>query len=320
MQVSFVIPLFNCLPLTRECLCSLQATLPAALDHEIIFIDDGSTDGTREWLASLGQPATRVILNERNVGFGGACNRGAAAAAGDLLFFLNSDLVLLPGWFEPMQAAFAQFPDAALVGNVQLAAATGAVDHTGIFINHLGKPAHDTAVPRAARASGYRSVPALTGACFAVRRRDWFDLGGFDEAFVNGGEDVDLCLRALAAGRRNYVALRSVVRHHISQSPGRKLRDEENSRRLAERWRQTLVPLATADWCRHYLETEWNGAHDPEEFGTAAHAWLHVAGWLPRAGTYAHHGVQRAIENELTRWRQVLDGAPAPVTERTDVI
>lgn len=48
MQVSFIIPLYNCLAHTRECLRTLQATLPPGLDHEIISVDDGSTDGTRE--------------------------------------------------------------------------------------------------------------------------------------------------------------------------------------------------------------------------------------------------------------------------------
>ena len=49
MVVSFVIPLYNCLPLTQAMLASLRTSLPAGLEHEIIFVDDGSTDGTRDW-------------------------------------------------------------------------------------------------------------------------------------------------------------------------------------------------------------------------------------------------------------------------------
>jgi GT2 family glycosyltransferase len=308
MQVSFVIPLHNCLAFTQDCLRSLQATLPAGLAHEIILVDDGSTDGTRAWLETVTAPC-RVLLNERNLGFAAACNRGAAGARGDFIFFLNNDLVFLPGWFEPMRGAFDRFAGAGLVGNVQLVATTGAIDHTGMLFNHQGKPVHDTVRPLRARLTGYRAVPALTGACLAVRSAEWRTLGGFDEGYVNGGEDVDLCLRALAAGRRNYVALRSVVRHHISQSPGRKRRDEENSRRLTEHWRQALVPLAARDWCRHYLDTEWHGSHDPEDFGLAAHALFYRLGWLRRPAARVEHGVQRAIEVELTRWRELLDGA-----------
>ena len=97
MQVSFVVPLFNCLPLTQAMVASLQRTIPAGLEHEIILVDDGSTDGTRAWLDGLSSPF-RTVLNARNLGFAGANNRGAALARGEYLFLLNNDLVLTPGW------------------------------------------------------------------------------------------------------------------------------------------------------------------------------------------------------------------------------
>jgi GT2 family glycosyltransferase len=307
MQVSFVIPLYNCLAQTRECLRTLQATLPAGLAHEIIFADDGSTDGTREWLRRLPAPC-RALLNEQNVGFAGTCNRGAATATGEFLFFLNNDLAFLPGWFEPMRAAFDRFSDAGLVGNVQRNFATGALDHTGLFFNHKGKPEHDASLSRRDLTDGYRhQVPALTGACFAIRRKFWQSLGGFDTGFINGCEDVDLCLRAQATGRHNYVALRSVVRHHISCSPGRKRRDEANTRRLVERWRQQIAPLAACDWCRHYLETEWGGAHDPQDWRFALQALFYRLGWTARPPVEVLHRVNQAIEVELARWRNLPD-------------
>src|SRR5438105_8246007 len=91
-RVSFIVPLYNCLPLAQAMLASLQATLPAGLSHEIILIDDGSTDGTREWLQSLSPsnglamltgPPFRVLLNEHNLGFARTNNRGAAVANGE---------------------------------------------------------------------------------------------------------------------------------------------------------------------------------------------------------------------------------------------
>src|SRR5437764_725708 len=114
---------------------SLRATLPAAMTHEIILVDDGSTDGTREWLATLGDPF-RVVLNDRNRGYAVANNRGAAIARGDFLALLNNDLILLPRWLEPMLAAHATLGlRAGVIGNVQLDAGTGIVDHAGIIIN-----------------------------------------------------------------------------------------------------------------------------------------------------------------------------------------
>ena len=304
MQLSFIIPLYNCLPLTQAMLASLRETLPSRLEVEIILVDDGSTDGTRAWLVNLPAPC-RIILNEKNLGFATACNRGAAVATGEFLFFLNNDLVLLPRWLEPMLAAFARFPAAGLVGNVQLNAATGAVDHTGIFFNHLGKPAHDTARPLPARLTGYREVTALTGACCALRRTTWSQLGGFDEGFLNGGEDIDFGLRARTAGLRHYIAVRSVVRHHISASAGRKLRDEENTARLVQRWRELITLLAARDWSRHFIERHWDQSfvYDDSLARAAFYYWLGLLR-APPPGVQA--GVNVAIGAELARWARLL--------------
>ncbi len=260
MQVSFIIPLYNCLPLTQAMLASLRATLPAGLTHEIIFVDDGSTDGTRAWLETLaGDPAIRVVLNERNLGYAAANNRGATLARGNILALLNNDLVLQPHWLERMIAAHRSLgPCAGLVGNVQLDAKTGAVDHAGLVVNLCGKPVHLRARPNflSRLTRRVRRAPAVTGACVIVARSLWRQLGGFDEGYMNGGEDIDLCFRAMAAGHVNAVAVQSVVRHHVSASPGRKARDEQNSFRLARRWRRELVAAADdgyRTWCRDYL-------------------------------------------------------------------
>ena len=305
MRASFIIPLYNCLPLTKAMVASLRATVPADLAHEIIFVDDGSTDGTRAWLGSL-TTSTRVVLNDRNLGFAGACNRGAAAAQGEFLFFLNNDLVLLPGWLAPMLAILQHDSSVGLVGNIQLNAATGDIDHTGIFFTHQGKPAHRTDRPLLARARGCQRVDALTGACFALRRSLWEKLGGFDEGFINGGEDVDLALRATAAGCRHFVALRSVVRHHISASAGRNLRNEQNTRRLLERWQEAITSLAARDWSREFIQQHWDQSFVYDDhLGRAALAcWL---GLTPHPAAAVREGVQVAMGREFARWKQLLD-------------
>ncbi len=304
MTISFIIPLYNCLPLTQAMLASLQATLPPGIDSEIIFVDDGSTDGTRAWLKKL--PAScRAVLNNSNVGFAGACNRGTVMATGEFLFFLNNDLVLLPHWLEPMLDGFNRFSDAGLIGNVQLNATTGEVDHAGIFFNYKGKPAHETARPLSARLTGYRRVAALTGACFAIRRTTWEQLGGFDESFVNGSEDIDLCLRAHSIGLRHYLSTRSVVRHHISASPGRKLRDEQNTYRLVQRWRDKIAQLSARDWSRNFIATHWDRSfvYDDILGREALYCWL---GLLPVPSPRLLAGVQGSVEIELERWAQIF--------------
>ena len=194
-RVSVVIPLHNCLPLTQAMLRSLAATMPESVSHEIILIDDGSTDGTREWLASLQGSGIKLLLNECNLGYAATNNRAAAVARGEFLALLNNDLILLPDWLEPMLAAHASLRDrAGLIGNVQLDARSGTVDHAGLVIGVTGKPLHVRALPPAPVRwlHPIRTVPAVTGACMIVERALWHQLGGFDEGYVNGGEDIDL--------------------------------------------------------------------------------------------------------------------------------
>lgn len=319
MQASFIIPLFNGLAFTRECLRTLRATLPAGLEHEVILVDDGSTDGTRDWLATLAPPC-RVLLNAANAGFATTCNRGAAAATGELLVFLNNDLELLPGWYAPL-AALARRPGAGVVGNVQRDARTGRLDHTGIRFNERGKPEHARRLwpsallpgPLTPWPWGSRRVAAVTGACFAIRRATWVGLGGFDPAFVNGGEDLDLCFRARAAGLRNAVALRSVVRHHISQSPGRKRHDERNSFLLARRWRSLLERLSARACSQVYLDAHWE---EPRDFPRPTDAFLTFLFrhrlW-PAAPAGARDAAADALAVELARWNGMFPAEAAPV-------
>ncbi len=310
VQVSFVIPLFNNLALTRACVESLQATLPAGLAHEIILVDDGSTDGTREWLKTLAAPF-RVVLNDRNLGYAVANNRAIATARGDLLALLNNDLVLLPRWLDYLIDAHRSLgARAGLIGNVQLDAHTGAVDHTGIVINRCGKPVHDRVSPshliRLIRP--IRPVPAVTGACVLLARALWEKLGGFDEAFVNGGEDIDLCFRARAASRTNAVALRSIVRHHISSSSGRKANDEKNSYLLAQRWRRDFIAAAAEakrDWCREYVATFLLEPRDADRV-VARRAFLHALHLRPTPPPEAAAAIAGELAKEFAHWEELF--------------
>lgn len=310
MQVSFVIPLLNNLALTRACLESLRATLPAGLTHEIILVDDGSTDGTRDWLVALPAPF-RVVLNERNLGYAVANNRAAALATGQYLALINNDLVLLPHWLDRMLAAHRSLGQrAGLVGNVQLDARTGAIDHTGIIINRVGKPEHDRTMPPRWEHlfSPVRRVPAVTGACMMLERALWQQLGGFDEAYINGGEDIDLCFRARAAGRVNAVALSSIVRHHISSSVGRKLHDEQNSYRLARHWRREFIAsadIALRAWCRECAERTSLAPRESDRV-LLRRSWLYANRLSSTPPPEAVAALDAALDREFARWEQLF--------------
>ncbi|MCE2861101.1 MAG: hypothetical protein RIR76_1456 [Verrucomicrobiota bacterium] len=310
-RLSVVVPLFDCLALTRAMLDSLRSTLPAAVTHEIILVDDGSSDGTREWLRTareLQSAPFRVLFNERNLGFAGANNRAAALARGEVLALLNNDLVLLPGWLEPMLSALDRLGDrAGLVGNVQRDARTGATDHAGLELTPAAKPVHTRQTPgRFARLlQPVRPVAAVTGACLLIRRSLWQELGGFDEGYVNGGEDIDLGYRARATGRVNVVALRSVVRHHVSSAPGRKARDEQNSFRLAQRWERELTADAWRPWCREFLQSSFSSPRE-REYRVVFTSLAYLAGLRREPPPEATRGVAEGMARELARWRAMF--------------
>jgi O-antigen biosynthesis protein len=304
VRVSFLIPLYNCLPLTQAMLASLQATLPTGLDHEIILIDDGSTDGTRDWLHTLSLPHRRVLLNDRNLGYAATNNRAASLATGDILVLLNNDLVLTPRWLEPMLTAHAALPAPAIIGNVQRSVRTDEIDHTGIIISAKGKPVHDRQLPPFA--ANVRLIPAVTAACVLISRTLWNNLGGFDTAFVNGGEDVDLCFRARRQGTVVAVAQRSIIHHHVSASSGRKLRDEQNSRLLARRWRSELTHLAHRAWSREFFARELTAAGAFSRPLEALQTAFHAAGLTQRAPVPALRAIADAFDTEEARWLQLL--------------
>ena len=255
MRVSFIVGLYNCLPLTREMLASLQKSIPQGLDYEIIFVDDFSTDQTRDWLTTLPSPCSS-ILNDKNYGYAVSNNRGAAKATGDILIFNNNDLVFRSGWLEALLKVHAKLgTHAGLIGNVQRNVSTGLIDHAGIFINSKGKPTHIKHRPLSYYLGNtIRRDTLTTGACFLISKELWNKLGGFDERYINGCEDIDLGLKARTIGKINAIALSSVIDHHISQSPGRKKHDETNSYTLTSTWKNTLALLAVPDWCRQHFE------------------------------------------------------------------
>ena len=236
MRVSIISALHNNLACTQEMLRSLLATIDRAPDVEVLLIDDASTDGSAEWLRQLREPRVRPLFCATNVGFGAANNRAAREARGDVLVLVNNDVVLQPGWLEPMLDGLTHCATPGLIGNLQYAVASGELDHRGVKMDLLRRPYHDrTPRPRHARRD-YSRYPAVTAACCAIRRQTFLDAGGFDEVYRNGYEDVDLCLRLGQRGFRHYVANRSAVQHHVSISPGRFARESANLSLFLSRW------------------------------------------------------------------------------------
>jgi len=224
-----------------------------SLEHrELIIVDDASTDGTAEYMKSVkGGPI--VLKNKENRGFAKSNNRAAHRATGDYLVFLNNDLELSPNWLEPLIELHESEENVGAVGNIQRNFETGLVDHAGIFFDLKGMPTHAWKNRKRLPPNAYRERNAITAACMSVKRSLFLELGGFDEAYRNGMEDVDLCARMREKGYRLLVSHRSIIRHHISRSPGRHRFNDENSELFRRRWSRYTAGFGAQEWPAEYF-------------------------------------------------------------------
>ena len=223
MTISVIIPCFNRVELTRGCVASVAKSDPIL---EVVLVDNGSHDATKV--------LDVAVRNDTNLGFAKACNQGAHAASGDTLIFLNNDTLVRPGWTR-----FAYLCDDESVGcaGPKLLYPTGEIQHAGVgidFTRPWGLEAFNILDDWTHEPS---DVDGVTGACLAIRRDLFLELGGFDEGYWNGYEDVDLCLSALAAGKSNMYDPRSSIVHLESQSGAERWTAvSENIARLRHKW------------------------------------------------------------------------------------
>lgn len=221
--VSIVIPSYNDLPYLRACLRSIHETC-AEFDYEVIIVDDFCQPANSAQLEELRAERVRVILKDSRLGFAGTVNVGMEAAQHDIVL-LNSDIVALPGWLEALQcAAYMVDPRIGLV-SPKLIYPNGRIQYGGTYWARLLAPqwfghlwAGSPATRSTANVAGYNR--SISGACAYLTRSAYERLGGLDQNFWLGFEDVDWGLRAWDLGIRCYYEPRSMLIHHESASRG----------------------------------------------------------------------------------------------------
>jgi len=263
-ETSILISVYEQLDLTRRCLEALENTLTGKLSYEVLLVDDASSDGTAEYLQSLHEPH-RVFINDERKGFAANNNFAASQAKGKYLCLLNNDVFVEGDWLLPMLELLRADENVGMVGNVQKLDRNGRYDHMGVVFSPQGSPRH--------YGQGYfhrpfkgetREWSAITAACCVCRKETFDQLNGFDEIYLNGCEDIDLCLRMSKLNLRHYVVHDSVVRHVKGATHGRKLRNDRNTRILLERWgKEIRSNQAIRDQLAHALTYLYRGITRP---------------------------------------------------------
>ena len=215
-------------PLLRACVASV---LDEDVPLEVIVVDNASSDGEIERLAAeqAADARLRILRNGANLGFGPACNRGAAMARGDVLLFLNPDCAWNAGTLAAMRGVLDGDPRIGLLGitvrDPDGAPARGnrrrdpTLRRALMTLSGLARlesrwPAlAGVEMPASKGESGIESVEAVSGACMMLPRNAFERVDGFDEGYFLHVEDIDLCRRVRDAGLRVAYAPQLDVTH-----------------------------------------------------------------------------------------------------------
>lgn len=237
-KTSIVILTWNELEYTKKCVASIRKHTPEP--HEIIFVDNGSSDGTPEWLATV--PGAKVIANAKNLGFAAGANQGIRAATGERILLLNNDTLVTEGWLTALAKHLHADPSCGLVGPVSNYVSGPQLDATAKYDSERAMEAH---AKRVRRKNSGRSeeVRRLVGFCLLVRADVFRSAGLFDEGYTIGNfEDDDFCVRAVLAGWKLRIARDVFIHHYGSRTfVGNKVDYRESMERnkayFLEKWR-----------------------------------------------------------------------------------
>lgn len=228
--VSIIVVVYNRVDLTQKCLASIFEHTTGTFD--VVVVDNGSSDATREWLKT--QPVETVTLTE-NVGWGRGANAGAAVAKHDLHVHLNNDTEVHEGWLDALLAELG--PDVGAVAG-RLVNPDGSLQHAGVRLFFQGSNLVAENIATEQEASDQECI---AGTAMLVRAEAFREAGGIDPGFRNGYEDVDFALRLREDGWRLRFTPDSTVTH-LQHGSGaeRWTHTQDNVRRLNELWAEVI--------------------------------------------------------------------------------
>lgn len=214
MQTSIVILTFNQLEYTKQCIESIRKFTKIG-SYEMIIVDNGSKDATREWLNR--QEDIIAILNEENLGFPKGCNQGIEAASGDNILLLNNDVVVTENWLENMLAALYSDETIGAVSCVTNSCSYNQAvptDYSTLDQMHIFAKNFNSHNP-----SKWEERLKLVGFCLLLRKTVIQSVGLLDEQFSPGNyEDDDYAIRIRQAGYKLLLCKDTFIHHYGSVS------------------------------------------------------------------------------------------------------
>lgn len=248
-ETSIVIPVWNGVEYTRKCVESLLACTRSPF--ELILVDNGSTDGTPDYLAELRARrdpgghclGVRAIRNAQNLGFGPACNQGMAASLGRYVVILNNDTVVTEGWLDRMKSAAERDSRIGVVGpRSNYVVGPQMIENVPYAPDDLaGMRRFAAEWSEARRGRGFPTARAI-GLCLLIKRSVIDCVGGFDPRFGIGNfEDDDFSIRVLLAGFAIWIADDVFIHHYGSRTFSAQRVDypalmRRNQARLLAKW------------------------------------------------------------------------------------
>jgi glycosyltransferase involved in cell wall biosynthesis len=207
-EVSFIIPCLNEGDNLRKTIQSLEGATDG--DYEIIVVDNGSTDGSSDFIEREdGNSRIRLFKTPNRLGVARARNFGAAHAEGDILVFVDAHVFFPPGWVIPLVEALGQ----GIVGVVAPGTNVWGNPHVKGFGMRWRNARLDVEWLSRKSPQPY-PVPMVPGGCVAFRRSFFQEIGGFDAGMVNyGSEDLEICLRTWLLGYQVVVVPQVEVSH-----------------------------------------------------------------------------------------------------------
>jgi GT2 family glycosyltransferase/2-polyprenyl-3-methyl-5-hydroxy-6-metoxy-1,4-benzoquinol methylase/tetratricopeptide (TPR) repeat protein len=264
-MTSIVIVTHNQLSYTQKCIDSIRQFTDE--QYELVLVDNGSSDGTRDFLRTI-EGAT-VIANPGNRGFPAAANQGIRAARGDQVLLFNNDTLVTTGWLRRMLDALVSDPKIGLVGPCsnsvsgpqQVAVTYDEIESLDGFAWDWGET----------HSQQRREVDRLVGFCLLIERSVIESIGLLDEQFGIGNfEDDDYCRRAIQAGFKAVIAQDAFIHHFGSRTFRASDIDyaallKENKQRFDEKWRVLGIGIAAARPQRSLLPGNSADSGDPSQ-------------------------------------------------------